>query len=414
MADPPKKAWKQSTVLSDLPEELLAEILSRFRVRTLRKLRLVCKQWYNLLSNLEIFWTLHHEKSQKNPVLVYLSQKHEKEGTGCVTSCKICGIDGNGVVTFDHSLPSLVHGRDDRREIYEIVPSFSLQCRDFIWLSSPDMFYIYNPNIPKLIDLPEVTPNIDNSNWMAGGVGFDPTRNEYIIVHLIFGLPDSSTDGCQLPIAGCEILSFCSTNVSTKNSSKKGRWRKIAQKCCPFKIDEVINQWGTFVDGVFYWTIFVRKNEENILSLGLNKEKFEIIPPPPAEGTSLPCGSSCGAFSSGNMDVKEFEEKITEASWTKEYSISLPGFDIEKEWLHPLGDRDGDGGLIVYTTSRIEDEDSELPLEYVPQCSVLYYNKQNNTFGRLEEDTNLKLAALSIIRWRLCLYTDNFYVFGGS
>ncbi|KAL3528304.1 hypothetical protein ACH5RR_007626 [Cinchona calisaya] len=413
----------------DLPDDLLAEILSRLLVKTLCSLRCVCKKLYNFVSNPN-FQNLHHQKSKKTPMLFYLDQSFIKRGSTRINSCKLRGMNLDGDLTYDTSL--YAGDQISSCDMFEIVPSYSNT--DLICLASSNTFYLCNPSIHQLVQLPDVVPSLYCYDDMRGGFGYSPTSDEYVVIHLTFDVSS---------IASCEVLSFSNKTIGAIDFA----WRKFDDKLLPYY--QFAEEWGILVDRIFYWRVLNEEFFECIISFDLDEEKFRMVPPHPtacfttnSEGIdhdkSLSLidlkGQLCLVDPSHvaqdqtveiyMLMIDEKKKNETSSSWTKLFSFPLQGFNFKVQNFVPLGDvdgdGDGDGGFLFYITngyqvedSSEEEEDEEPYLDYFLSRdfvrSVWFHDRQNNHFRKFEKDLNLKVASkLNMISY-LCLHTDNFF-----
>ncbi|XP_027112963.2 F-box only protein 8-like [Coffea arabica] len=433
MEHPPNMLWAEGRTWDDLPDDLLAKILlSEFiGVKTLCKLRCVCKQWRNLLSD-PLFQSLHYELSKKHPMLLVLDT-YTFDDRDIIYSTNLDLDDGqedptagkNEIMTISTGI-SHIDGR------LRMLSSSSV-ARGLVCLANSHRYFLCNPSLKELITLPE--PTVGRLYVDGGGFGFIDTRNEYIVIHLIAPKPSGPS-----PIIGCEILRISATvsaagagDTNNVNSSSSGillggSWERIGSKC-PYQMDAVdLEGWGIFVDGVFYWRVETEDgNDIRILSFNLDEERFEEVPRPPARGLlngylddycrypSLvelkgnlclvdPYAATIEPTSMVDIWVltkDKYQETTTTSSWIKELSIPLPGFDYEFHDIAVVGDVDGDGSLLIYRTGH------RMETELTWQPNVWRYSSQHNEFRKLKSLKSFDIPGGEAPLF--CLHTDSFF-----
>ncbi|KAH7527828.1 hypothetical protein FEM48_Zijuj05G0007900 [Ziziphus jujuba var. spinosa] len=315
-----------------LPNEIVLNILSRLPAKTLCRFRCVSKQWMNTISEPHFIFS-HRLHSLQNPNLLLLRCSPATHETDLLFPQKKCVIDISatdlsGQVVDEFSLTVAEASVD-------MLPSRG----ELIFFVGEKGFYVCNPSTRELVKLPEASHC--TSGEVNAGLGYDPLRNEYVLVHLF----DRSLNDFY-DIIGCEILRFSDGGAVGSSCC----WR-VVEEICPFEV----RGWGVLADNAFYWMIFDTYDQlgnEAILCFDLEKEEFGTLLPPQgifdpkavwflAEFKGFLClvDNETRPFT---MDIWMMKDRQNH-QWVKEYSIDLNGFgDIMPKFIIPLDHMEGE------------------------------------------------------------------------
>lgn len=222
-----------------IPEELLIDIFARLPVKSLIRLRLVCKSWYSLISK-PSFITTHLNRTKKsNTTLPQLLIKCESAYQQYYLSC----FDDE---TFGVKYEELESPFDISVKFFDILGSCNGLC--LLKASCEVDFFLWNPSIKKILTLPpiKVTTFSDHSftDGVAVGFGFDQNSNDYKVVLIRYLFRSISLRYvCQ----GVELY-----ELSTHS------WRSIHGVGC-FRYEIFRNTPYVFLNGAVHWVASVRR-----------------------------------------------------------------------------------------------------------------------------------------------------------
>lgn len=178
-----------------LPDDLIVNILSRLRVRSLMRSKCVCKSWLSLISDPQ-FVKSHSGLAEATPTHLLLKSSNNPQ-FNCIDIEASLHDDGDSTkVIFNIPPPSSASGPVSR---VDIVGS----CRGFILLAYvyADFFYfvIWNPptgfhkridNVSSTGDCVERVFRIGYDNFaLLFGIGYDSSTDDYVVVIVTVSLP---------------------------------------------------------------------------------------------------------------------------------------------------------------------------------------------------------------------------------
>lgn len=178
-----------------LPDDLIVNILSRLRVRSLLRSKCVCKSWLSLISDPQ-FVKSHSGLAEATPTHLLLKSSNNPQ-FNCIDIEASLHDDGDSTkVIFNIPPPSSASGPVSR---VDIVGS----CRGFILLAYvyANFFYfvIWNPptgfhkridNVSSTDDCVERVFRIGYDNFaLLFGIGYDSSTDDYVVVIVTVSLP---------------------------------------------------------------------------------------------------------------------------------------------------------------------------------------------------------------------------------
>nr|XP_023928360.1 F-box/kelch-repeat protein At3g06240-like [Quercus suber]XP_023928361.1 F-box/kelch-repeat protein At3g06240-like [Quercus suber] len=298
-------AMSMSMAIPTLPNEVIAEILSRLPVKSLGQFRCVSKPWLSLLSDPH-FIKMHLKQKLSHKLFMYFMF--------CSKKFKIQSLD----------YEALVSGDDDEKSagknLQLPVAMGSLRgvrilgsCNGLLCLGIGDNDIImWNPCIGEYKRLQEA------SGLGSYGFGYDCCNDDYKLVKVI---PRNGSDEI-----GVDVFSL-----------KTNSWKRVCYGGHSF---DLVDDVGTLLNGSVYWQAKREDTKETkfiIVSFDLVKEKFRELPKPDskfAEGPLLGVlGESlcaCRSLFGKNVEVWAMKEEGAEVSWIKFATVLL---EMEPEYI---------------------------------------------------------------------------------
>lgn len=310
---------------------IVLNILSRLPAKSLCRFRCVSKHWLHTISQTH-FLLSHRTHSLQNPNFLLLRCCPHTHESDHLFPQKKCIIEISARNLCGHVVDEFALSISDAAVDLVLLPSRG----DLIFFVGEKGFYVCNPSTRELAKLPEASHC--TSGEVNAGLGYDPLRNEYVLVHLF----DRSLNDFY-DIIGCEILKF-----SDGGAGGSCCW-KMVEDICAFEV----RGWGVLVNDVFYWMIFdtyEHLGNEAIGCFDLEKEEFGTVSPP--QGIFDPKavwflmefrGFLCLVDNESRpftMDIWMMTDTQNH-QWVKEYSIDLNG-DIMPKFIIPLEHREGE------------------------------------------------------------------------
>lgn len=303
----------------ELPEDIHAEILKRLPVKSLVRLRCVCKSWYHLVTSpsfvkLHLDFTTHTLPSRRAGII--LSRYcNTLLSIGPEEVSPASPHDSNDFAGFEKAVEL------DLRLVRNLPYSVKGHCDGLLCLVINDgaegAIVMWNPSIRESRRLP--LPQNFRSTREVFGVGYDSSTGDYKVVRA-----PSSYCRMKCPKYHPQV------QVLTLRSNS---WRTIPEQDTPPYFIEHFFQ-ATAVNGGLYWLVAHREDvfRCEILRFDLAKEKFKVMPPPPDEmgRTNISWlgpleGSLCVIHTQRLSYVDVWATKDDEA-WTKLITIPrIPG-----------------------------------------------------------------------------------------
>ncbi|CAN4076291.1 unnamed protein product [Withania somnifera] len=338
---------------SNLPQDLIIEILVRLPLKTLLKFRCVSKSWHSLLSNAE-FHKTHVDFSMKNPKMTDYTLAAVATVSGLGKICHVYTIhsENSSVTVSKHGCPP--------KTLYHSAWILG-SCNGLICLTTDSFeLMLLNPCTGKFNVFPDSIIQYevgDGSYYVRYGFGYDASSKDYKAVK-IFSLPQSD-EGRHV-------------NMVNVFSLKSNSWSAIQG----FDSGHINGIVGVFANGALHWAgclCHVSGASSEIVTLDLATERCRKIALPSYDGGGgrWTLGESrgrliaCCNYEPNTADMWVMKEYGVERSWTKLVTISSPGFDHRVNVLPLFVAENGDEVLVKLGT--------ELTL----------YNSRNASFKRL-------------------------------
>ncbi|XP_073136579.1 F-box/kelch-repeat protein At3g23880-like [Henckelia pumila] len=315
---------KQSSQFTNLPLEIITNILSRLPILLILRHKLVCKAWLELFQSPE-FSKLHLSKSSAG-LLVY-----QHLGESCLL--KIFGFGNEPEVErHEHNyIPVTVLDLTEFK-----CQTIAGSVDGFICLRAVghmDNLYICNPITREYLTLPTPEGLVQFPSIVTYGFGVSTTGGQYKVVRIFHETELDQTGVCvRIPRSDCHVYTLGTT----------GTWRSIAPSSPLYYNCYSI---GAFLNGNLHWLAGDLKDSNLIIScLDLDKEMFRTMSPPlPVRclGSLVvlgDCLSVCDNTSENDIVIWIMKDYGVGKSWTKEFVISkLPNLAGEcYEHVNPI------------------------------------------------------------------------------
>ncbi|CAN6252299.1 unnamed protein product [Urochloa humidicola] len=270
-----------------LMEEIIMEILVRLPVKSLLRVKSVCKAWRAIISDpIFIRAHLHHSASKwvQNPC--FIINPHTLD-TVVPEECwprtfsshlrfyrwqlQCDNSPKNNVATF-------LHAKDFDGEFSSL--RYFKHCDGLVFAPTDTRLYVFNPATRESITLPD---GYRNSLRVGGqgccycaGLGLDPGTGKYKVVQAFYGSVDPGTN--MWTDMGMEVFTIAGDDG--------GNWREIVSDP-PYPVERF--QTAVTVNGFLFWRIAKHHPERlrSILHLSLEEEEFGVTRLPDSLDPSL-------------------------------------------------------------------------------------------------------------------------------
>ncbi|KAI9088101.1 hypothetical protein K1719_030078 [Acacia pycnantha] len=300
---------------SNLPQELLEDILSRVPYKSLLRFKCVSKFWYALFSD-PIFLALHLSHFIKhhtfdNSVLLRLSFPSGLN----LQNYKLFSLSGNDSSAVDTLLPKF--------KLLSTKFRISGHCNGILCLaggywSHSDEVTLYNPATREFKSLPDSKMRSNSSCALAVGLGYDSRTDDYKVVRIW------SVDTGVYTTNRVEVYSL-NTDSWTRMYNSNTRDFDFADDC-----------FALFFKGTYYWWGSKRGDKSTIiLGLTMGDEDFLKVSVPDNVDISKSNGRSLAVwkqsisliFCSGSglnmsIDIWVMKGSGVRCSWTKMQSVT--------------------------------------------------------------------------------------------
>ncbi|XP_019089463.1 PREDICTED: putative F-box protein At4g38870 [Camelina sativa] len=362
-----KKLAKVS--INSLPDDLMMEILKRFRLKTLIRFLSVCKLWGSIIRS-PYFMKIFLNESLKRPkslVFVFRADSFSLPLTSASVHFKSTR-EVSSSSSFASASPATYHVTFPVRQRATVAPSV----HGLICYGPPSSLVVYNPCTRRSVTLPRVSAGKRATNQY---LGYDPIDSVYKVLCIVRRMPMLRN---RRGLAE-EIM------VLTLESNGSSAWRMIQGIVPPHSpLSEQL-----CLNGVLYYQAFTgtKLNECAIMSFDVRSEKIDLIKGPCSKFRSF---SKLTTYE-GKLAVIFFEKKISgiiglwvledasKEDWSKK-TFALPKLVASK--TNPISDHrfcefrttDADTGEIIFTPTFLH---SSVP-------SVLYYDLKKNSMRTFE------------------------------
>ncbi|XP_052194551.1 F-box protein CPR1-like [Diospyros lotus] len=295
--------------MANLPEEIVAEILSRLPVSSLCRFRCVSKSWRSLISepNFIRLHLNHNTTTTDHHRLILISDFY-----------KLYSVDLHSPEFTQDSIAIYLKFPPDRNpnRFGQICGSCDglLLMRDYI------SYFLLNPSTRESKEVPNSPFSVKSGySFNLNGFGHDSSKDDYKVVR----------------ISHCDCAADCAENIVSVFSLRTNTWRRIEDSPYDHSFHERLP--GVFVSGAVHWlacTTGVGSNDSTVIaSLDLAKEKFQSVPCPGSAGDILieelgvlgGCLCALGFCHSGCQDVWVMKKYGVRDSWTK-FTINYGNF----------------------------------------------------------------------------------------
>ncbi|KEH41874.1 F-box/kelch-repeat protein At3g23880 [Medicago truncatula] len=301
---------RQQPPVTELPFDLMVEILCRLPVKSLLRFRSVCKSWNSLISNNPKFTYKHLHISTTKPKLVIFTHTETRPRKIIdVTSIELDFIFTSTPTQIEFSFINQLIASCDGLICFQVNKSRAL---------------LWNPSTTKSKLLPLLDiPLQANDGRTIFTFGYDPFIHNYKVFSVF--CYDFKYDGFH-------TINGCKTEVKVHTLGTHS-WRRIQDFPSMVHDDEP----GTIVNGKVYWFAYSYVSgcyTRHIVSLDLGKESYKEISLPDMMLVPLTMGclrdSLSLVFHSNTFnDVWLFKECGNEDSWIK--LIRLPRFGRDED-----------------------------------------------------------------------------------
>ncbi|XP_074375852.1 F-box protein At3g07870-like [Apium graveolens] len=317
----------------DLPEEIVADILSRLPIKTILHCKCLCKRWCNLLLQ-SYFVNLHLSRSP--PALLIRPEEMIFQVVELFEKSDHRDIYRHPQIRLDLRRLGL------ENNAYRLNGSVNgLICLSK-WCDSSATF-ICNPVTQECIELPVHKNKSESYAFETHGFGFVEASNEYKVVCF---LQD------DFPMLGGEVYTWC--KVYTLGT---GVWRSLGR--VPFVIYGGRKglflgnlRWhgscnAMFVNGNLHWLVYHKKNDiisGRVCTFDLKKEVHQLTALPEVGGSvtrrSLEllgaCLCVCDRTSNSELVIWVMKDYRIKENWSREIIIRDNSRSILTGLVHPL------------------------------------------------------------------------------
>ncbi|KAG5530563.1 hypothetical protein RHGRI_025499 [Rhododendron griersonianum] len=307
-----------------LPMEIVADILIRLPVKSLRHCICVCKSWRSLIA--DPFFINNHLLINRQGCSTGIDNRRILLKSRKAFGNKIC-YSLHCCKTFtEHKqlkVPNVIEGRN-----YKIIASCNgLLC---LFLEHSRVLLLWNPSIKKVKILPNPRFQSCSAYELAHGFAFVPRANDYKVVRLIPDMVEGSSK----------------VEIYTLSTNSWRTWIGDGIRCAMAHHSR-----SAFVNGAVHWTAQKKCGNQIhsklIIAFHMDDEVFKEIPIP---GYDLPICYLCGILSVVGEKLAYFLERSTIEDgvswdlwvledygvaefWTKLHTIRLHSVE---SFLYPL------------------------------------------------------------------------------
>ncbi|KAJ0524529.1 putative F-box domain-containing protein [Helianthus annuus] len=284
--------------MSNLPHDILIDILSRLPSKSLGQFKSVSKYWYSLISSLR-FIKLHHccalLDTNTNHSRVFIMSTHSLHSVNYESPSCYEGIDDdnnlNAIISLNDPLEKESVGEKALGSCYGLV----------FFVCYNDVILLWNPTTQKTRLIPDPITPFSNAIRFYG-LGYDHSIDDYKMVRASRSI---SSD----------------TITSHVFSLKTGSWRTIQTAHMNINDPDEI---GSFSNGAIHWIVRHNgglNNSETILSFNVKDERFLEI--------RLPNSGESENEKSGFWSVGDLKEYGVERSWSKVIKLDWVRFSCD-------------------------------------------------------------------------------------
>ena len=312
------RSQNSTTTMPHIPNEIVLEILYLLPVKSLMRLKCVCKSWRLMISDPDF---------AKKQLIVAKKEPGNLDNLRLILHSpylriKSCSLPSIFYDPFSYSINHDYPGRD-LGVINEIVGSYNgLVCiciRDM----EKDTIFVWNPSIRESRMLPS-----------------RPFEQLFYLVSYAFGYDSITDDYKVVRVVSCSVDELYEYKVEVF-SLKSNSWRKIRNFPYLLFIDEA----GKHVNGSINWAVSRDRNNDHwfIASLNLATESYQVVQQPDcAVETMKPIlrvlgGQLCVMFEyDETIDLWIMQEYGVKESWRKLVTVPFYSDPLHANYAKPL------------------------------------------------------------------------------
>ncbi|CAK7328241.1 unnamed protein product [Dovyalis caffra] len=331
-----------------LPQDLVIDILTRLPVKSLLKLRCVCKSWNALIIS-PAFVTAHLNRDDQS--LFFLCYCRDAKGRTSLYSLPFYAEPFGEYSKLDTSIEMELHSS------FFVGYCNGVFCLVQNYYCSTHTLILWNPIIRKILKTPLsgfCHPKSQSPYRVLFGFGFDSLNNDYKVVRIMDIRKYSSVDFWRYKVNLKRPIKVAVYSLNARS------WRSIDISLGLFQMHSDQGK-QVFIDGVVYWLVYRvvnGKKKSFALSFDLSDESFDEIMLPECLASKNPSISvlqkslALMEGAQGCCHVWVMKEYGVEESWTKEFSIDLRIFMGWPKGFRENGDIliETGGNLISFNT----------------------------------------------------------------
>ncbi|OMO85700.1 hypothetical protein CCACVL1_10044 [Corchorus capsularis] len=309
-----------------LPQEIIANILSRLPVKHLIQLKCVSKPWRSLISDPQ-FAKLHLKAQSHNHRVLLLTEPLES------AACEASDDDLEDIkskLIREHQFPAAMKKTPDSDELVDDHDGWFVSggsCNGLICvvigtLIESKRIFIWNPTIREANELAKLS-DFDPKGTFSYGLGYDSSIDDYKVVRIARSSTATASDEAQV-----EILAL-----------KSNIWRRIQSLQPGIEIKGPMGPEyaGIFLHGALHWLAAITKTGSKttyaIVAFDMVNENFyELVPLPDqieeSKYDTLGLGISgdnlclfCGCGWEDVMEAWLLKEYGIKSSWTRLFNV---------------------------------------------------------------------------------------------
>ncbi|XP_050204501.1 F-box protein At3g07870 [Mercurialis annua] len=296
------------TLMENLPQEIIQDILSRLPISSLVRFKCVCHSWRALAQDPDL-------------INMYFTTNNIKNDPCLILHCDF--PIKNHLYFLDFAADNQEKHKVKRihTPFSPIMPEFDVvgSCNGLLCLADSlynDSIFIYNPFLMSYIELPKSLNYSDQE--IVFGFGFHPKTRKYKVVRIVY-YRNSSFRARRLIYPQSEV------QILTVGDSE---WRSLGK----ISYQLVRRHSEASVNGRIHWVSRPRRYNpaRRLVSFDLEDEQFREVPKPDCGGLSRcnyhlvvlkGCLSAAVYCNYGRLEIWVMKEYNVKESWVKQYCI---------------------------------------------------------------------------------------------
>ncbi|XP_022734823.1 F-box protein CPR30-like [Durio zibethinus] len=314
--------------LPQLPEDIIANILSRLPVKYLIQLKCVSKPWLSLISDPQ-FAKLHLAQSKNSISQRVLLITEPLESAACEAS--VDDLDDESKLIVELEYPAAMKKTPDSDELVDGWLHLGGSCDGLICVVfEHERIFLWNPTIREALELTKLGP-FDPKGTFSYGLGYNCSTDDYKVVRV--ARPSTAVASNESEVEVLELK----TNI----------WRRIQGLQSGIEIEGQ----GIFLHGALHWLASRQtgpKKSYVTVAFHMVEEKFyELVPIPETikeskhdllvlgiSGDCLCLFDGCGYETV--LDAWLLKEYGVKSSWTRLFSVHRETLHGHKYWENAL------------------------------------------------------------------------------